>query len=194
MQAQVLALSALDILLQSLREEKRRRFSHDIQSFAGEGGGPPDSATPCPGLPEGPAEATSTEGLPSSLTASANQDLRESPDIRGTRGVYLWGSVGSGKTMLMDLLVAAARKQGIEATEAPASHAEEESRLEAERFPASGSGPSIRAETGSVSKEIRLLRLHFHEFMLATHSQLHKLHKSLPRVVSSSRDGLPIYR
>lgn len=38
------------------------------------------------------------------------------------------------------------------------------------------------------------LRLHFHEFILGVHRQLHLLHEALPRVVGRSRAGLPVYR
>lgn len=37
-------------------------------------------------------------------------------------------------------------------------------------------------------------RLHFHSFMLGVHQQLHRLQQALPKVVTRSRAGLPVYR
>lgn len=186
MQAQVLALSTLDILLQSLREDKNRKCSDEINISAGVLGRQADRATS--------DEANPPQDLSSCVTGAARENSREPSDVTSTSGVYLWGSVGSGKTMLMDLLVAAARKQGPQATGTSPLHAEGERQLEAESSVMSVGDPSRPVGNGSESKELRLLRLHFHEFMLTTHKHLHHLHKSLPRVVSSSRDGLPVYR
>jgi predicted ATPase len=83
----------------------------------------------------------------------------------GICGVYLWGPVGSGKTMLMDLLASAT------------------------------SGSSVQSgESSKEWKAPRMLRVHFHEFMLTVHSSMHELQQALPRRVSGSRDGLPVYR
>ena len=71
-------------------------------------------------------------------------------------GAYLWGTVGSGKTMLLELFC------------------------------------SSFADTDWQQQGI--CRLHFHEFMLKVHSQLHKLQESVPRITGHSQFGLPVYR
>ena len=72
------------------------------------------------------------------------------------RGAYLWGTIGSGKTMLLDLFC------------------------------------SSFSDTDQ--QQFGLSRLHFHEFMLKIHSQLHNLQESLPRIRGQSQFGLPVYR
>ncbi len=72
------------------------------------------------------------------------------------RGAYLWGTIGSGKTMLLDLFCS--------------------------------------SFSDADQQQFGLSRLHFHEFMLKIHSQLHNLQESLPRVRGRSQFGLPVYR
>ncbi|DBA65870.1 TPA: hypothetical protein ACH3X2_002900 [Trebouxia sp. C0005] len=72
------------------------------------------------------------------------------------RGAYLWGTIGSGKTMLLDLFCS--------------------------------------SFSDADQQQFGLSRLHFHEFMLKIHGQLHSLQESLPRIKGRSQFGLPVYR
>jgi cell division protein ZapE len=78
--------------------------------------------------------------------------LAPPPDVRAVgsvpRGLYLWGSVGTGKTMLMDWAYDAVR----EATTTAAVP------------PSSPPSPPLRIPTR---------RIHFHAFMLEVHSRVH---------------------
>ena len=79
-----------------------------------------------------------------------------SADLPFPRGAYLWGTIGSGKTMLLDLFCS--------------------SFSDADR------------------EQLGICRLHFHEFMVKIHTQLHNLQESLPRIRGKSQFGLPVYR
>lgn len=85
-----------------------------------------------------------------------NRDQQQPIGLTYPRGVYLWGTIGSGKTMLLDLFCS--------------------------------------SFSDADQQQFGLSRLHFHEFMLKIHSQLHSLQESLPRVKGRSQFGLPVYR
>lgn len=100
------------------------------------------------------------------------------------QGAYLWGPVGSGKTLLMDMFL-----RTLPAVPAPSS------------LPSGQCSSSNGSSTGSKQHphgaqelQLRAHRVHYHEFMLAVHEQLHQLQQSLPRIVTLSRSGLPVYR
>ncbi len=82
-------------------------------------------------------------------------------------GVYLHGTVGSGKTLCLDLFY---KSLAIE---------------DAGPF----SFSADRRREGAFKR-----RLHFHEFMLNVHRRLHELQQGRPKVLGRSRLGLPVYR
>ncbi len=85
-----------------------------------------------------------------------NHNQQQPIGLTYPRGAYLWGTIGSGKTMLLDLF--------------------------------------CTSFSDTDQQQFGLSRLHFHEFMLKIHSQLHSLQESLPRIKGRSQFGLPVYR
>ena len=85
-----------------------------------------------------------------------NHNQQQPIGLTYPRGAYLWGTIGSGKTMLLDLFCS--------------------------------------SFSDADQQQFGLSRLHFHEFMLKIHSQLHNLQESLPRIRGRSQFGLPVYR
>jgi predicted ATPase len=169
LQTQIAALDALESLLAHIRkgplQGHRTGHAADAESLAKSPGLQSESS------PEA-ADASSKADVPTDVVQNppGREDSRKTAATgsysgdSGIRGVYLWGPVGSGKTMLMDLL-------------------------------ATATGSSVHsAESTTEWKVPRMLRVHFHEFMLTVHSRMHELQQALPRRVSGSRDGLPVYR
>lgn len=132
--------------------------------------------SPIPAQHGGPSACPDTEGSSSSSSSSGdvNSSPRAAPAFNGrprVQGAYLWGPVGSGKTMLMDLFVN---------TLPPAVTPQP--------------GGSSSDDRPMHQLQLRAHRVHYHEFMLAVHERLHQVQQSLPRIVAHSRAGLPVYR
>ncbi|GLC50157.1 hypothetical protein PLESTB_000348800 [Pleodorina starrii] len=121
--------------------------------------------------------ATEQPGDSGSATSPASPASQPShTPAMAVRGAYLWGSVGSGKTALMDLFAETTRQ-----------------RLMAEGPP--GAWPAAPAAPQAPAAVVRLSsRQHFHEFMQEVHGRLHGLQEALPRVVARSRQGMLVYR
>lgn len=101
--------------------------------------------------------ANDTSATGSNMDDGASKEpATASADLPFPRGAYLWGTIGSGKTMLLDLFCS--------------------SFSDADR------------------EQLGICRLHFHEFMVKIHTQLHNLQESLPRIKGRSQFGLPVYR
>lgn len=106
------------------------------------------------------------------------------PPLPEVQGAYLWGPVGSGKTMLMQLLLDST-PDAIDVS-APVG--------------APGSSPQAAAGSGEVASggastvSLGKRRLHFHEFMVEVHEEMHRQQQAVPKVLSHSRQGLPVYR
>ena len=102
-------------------------------------------------------------------------------------GAYLYGPVGSGKTMIMDMFYSTLKLGDAKGAAAQSS-----------LFPSvSPEGtytavPTAAPDGGTFAPFKR--RLHFHEFMLLVHARLHALQQARPKVISKSRLGLPVYR
>jgi predicted ATPase len=92
------------------------------------------------------------------------------------QGTYLWGAVGSGKTMLADLFCSTLPSSVAAAPLAGGQEQQEQKEQQQRRVP------------------LLVRRAHFHEFMQQVHQRQHELQQALPRVVVRSRTGLPVYR
>ncbi|GAX73953.1 hypothetical protein CEUSTIGMA_g1403.t1 [Chlamydomonas eustigma] len=124
-------------------------------------------------------------------------------------GAYLWGPVGSGKTMCMNLFY---RTLPLSEASSFTIFQGEQQLLESppssshlitagESLPSSSaSSATDTCESGSQSGRLvgklgsNKRRLHFHEFMLQVHQRLHTLQQSRSKVIGKSRFGLPVYR
>ncbi len=102
-----------------------------------------------------PSEYHAESGTPLD-PREGNHNQQQPIGLTYPRGAYLWGTIGSGKTMLLDLFCS--------------------------------------SFSDADQQQFGLSRLHFHEFMLKIHSQLHSLQESLPRIKGQSQFGLPVYR
>ena len=101
-------------------------------------------------------------------------------------GAYLWGPVGSGKTMCLDLFYRTLPMAGPSGGDPPFLSVAPPSRI---------ANTSVQEEPpGSGRTSVQKRRLHFHEFMLRVHQRLHALQQGRPRVLGRSRLGLPVYR
>ena len=112
-----------------------------------------------------------------------------SPSITGA---YLYGPVGSGKTMCLDLFF-----RTLPLTEAgPGSHfLRAETIKVAEAAASSLADQQLPAPVTAIPARVRhKRRLHFHEFMLNVHQRLHALQQDRPKVMGRTRMGLPVYR
>lgn len=78
---------------------------------------------------------------------------------------YMWGGVGSGKTMLLDLV-----------------HAEWSASA------AGSGGPASAAADGRGT-----VRMHYHDLLLDTHARLHDLQKGRTATLRTSEQGLDVY-
>ena len=76
---------------------------------------------------------------------------------------YMWGGVGSGKTMLLDL-------------------------VHAEWSASAAGGPASVAADGRGT-----VRMHYHDLLLDTHARLHELQKGRAATVRTSEQGLDVY-
>jgi predicted ATPase len=143
----------------------------------------------------------SASSVPSSENATVSREL-QAPQISGA---YLWGPVGSGKTMCLNLFY-----QTLQLSEASSftlfqgdqqvsvSHASPSHSFKAEEPGAPSSSANDEYKTRSQNDvpkpSSNKRRLHFHEFMLQVHQRLHTLQQCRSKVLGKSRLGLPVYR
>jgi predicted ATPase len=124
------------------------------------------------------AASTTTPSSSGNGSSGSSGNGSSSSSRLPVQGAYLWGPVGSGKTLLMDLFL-----KTLPAAQIPqAAH------------PNSSSNSSSSSSSDSMLLHVEAERLHFHTFMLGVHHQLHQLQQALPTVVGTSRAGLPVYR
>jgi protein AFG1 len=102
-------------------------------------------------------------------------------------GTYLYGPVGSGKTMIMDMFYSTLK---LDDAKGAAARSSLFATVAAEGNLSTPGAAMTHPETAVPVKR----RLHFHEFMLLVHARLHALQQARPRVLSKSRLGLPVYR
>ncbi|GFR47229.1 hypothetical protein Agub_g8913 [Astrephomene gubernaculifera] len=128
-------------------------------------------------------------------TAAASPATTSSSSGGLVRGAYLWGSVGSGKTALMDLFVTTTQRRLHQRLQQQQLHNQDQQQQQPD---SEGSNPSISTPSTTPSttavRGSPVLRAHFHEFMQGVHGRLHELQLARPRVVGRSRQGLPVYR
>ena len=162
------------------------------------------------------SQAAAIKALSLVQTLACVRPNAETPNLqeRGSQpsisGAYLFGPVGSGKTMCLDLFfktlslpqaIPGSPFLDVEHSSASATIA---SRTWA-RSEAHAPGPHIGPPTADYSsctpsshRSPALIqskrRLHFHEFMLAVHKRLHDMQKARPKVLGRSRLGLPVFR
>lgn len=141
-----------------------------------------------------------------SLSSEARtSNLKENSSQPAISGSYLYGPVGSGKTMCLDLFFKTlplpqanptnpfrlgddyATPEALSALEmhdSPGTH---------QRRTSSMGSSSASSDPAPATAQMKR-RLHFHEFMLTVHKRLHALQQSRPKILSRTRLGLPVYR
>lgn len=115
--------------------------------------------------------------------SGGTHDATAAPAKAPVLGAYLWGPVGSGKTLLMDLML-----RTLPHVHLPATTSSTSSTI------SSSTGTGTPGTDTQQVLQVQTQRLHFHSFMLGVHQQLHALQEALPKVIARSRAGLPVYR
>ena len=141
-----------------------------------------------------------------SLSSEARtSNLKENRSQPAISGAYLYGPVGSGKTMCLDLFFKTLTLPQANPTTPflDADNVSPEASLALEmqddspgtdhRRTSSKGSSSASSDPSPATAQLKR-RLHFHEFMLTVHKRLHALQQSRPKILSRTRLGLPVYR
>lgn len=146
---------------------------------AGSGGASAVGPHSAPPVPHGSATAAAPVRVEQPTAAAQQPQQAQRPQQEAAlQGAYLWGEVGSGKTLLMN-----------------AYHRASESLLPspaAQQAQQAQRAPDVQQSTATSRAAVR--RTHFHAFMVDVHKRLHDLHQRVPRVAGKSRQGLPVFR
>lgn len=130
----------------------------------------------------GASAVAAANGRISTPLGGTNGNERPAPKICGA---YLWGPVGSGKTVCLDLFYKTMPLAGPSGADTPFLSV----------APARIADTAIDGESPGDGRMLgQKRRLHYHEFMLRVHQRLHVLQQGRPKVLGHSRLGLPVYR
>jgi predicted ATPase len=187
---QLAAVQALQLLQESFALTAAARAAaaaQAAQAAAAAGSAPTDVPTGCTATgqpddttaPSNPITDSGTGQVAAAAPAAAAAAAAgPASNQAAVQGAYLWGPVGSGKTMLMDMFMHTL-PEAVTAT-VP------------ETNPSSSSSSRSKAvHLKQLEVPLRTHRVHYHEFMLAVHERLHHMQQvGLPAVVQASRASL----